>query len=72
MNILFGSAKDELAELLERHGYRVCGRNERGQYLVEKKGPERGLDFYFPFFIALFVLAGVIGIIWLMVAVKLF
>ena len=33
---------------------------------------ERGLDFYFQFFIALFIIALVIGIIWLMVAVRLF
>lgn len=33
---------------------------------------EKGLDFYFQFFIAMFILAVVIGIIWLMVSVKLF
>jgi len=33
---------------------------------------ERGIDFYFHFLIALFILSIVIGIIWLMVAVKLF
>jgi hypothetical protein len=33
---------------------------------------ERGLDFYFQFFGALFIVALVIGIIWLMVAVRLF
>ena len=33
---------------------------------------ERGLDFYFQFFGALFVIALVLGIIWLMVTVRLF
>jgi hypothetical protein len=33
---------------------------------------ERGLDFYLQFFGALFILALVIGIIWLMVTVRLF
>lgn len=33
---------------------------------------ERGLDFFFQFFSALFVIAVVVGIIWLMVRVKLF
>ena len=33
---------------------------------------ERGLDFYFQFLIALFIIFGVIGIIWLMIAVRLF
>jgi hypothetical protein len=33
---------------------------------------ERGLDFYFQFLGALFVIALVLGIIWLMVAVRLF
>lgn len=33
---------------------------------------ERGIDFYFQFLIAVFILFVVIGIIWLMVAVKLF
>ncbi len=32
---------------------------------------ERGLDFYLQFFSALFIIAAVIGIIWLMVAVRL-
>ena len=32
---------------------------------------ERGLDFYFQFLAALFIIAIVIGIIWLMVAVRL-
>jgi hypothetical protein len=72
LNILSGSEKDDLAELLRQHGYRLCGRNERGQYLVEKNAPERGPDFYVPFLVALFVLAVVMGTIWLMVAVKLF
>ena len=33
---------------------------------------ERGLDFYFQFLAALFIIALVIGIIWLMVSVRLF
>ena len=33
---------------------------------------ERGLDFYFQFLTGLFIVGAVIGIIWLMVAVKLF
>ena len=33
---------------------------------------ERNIDFYFQFLIALFIVFGVIGIIWLMVMVKLF
>lgn len=33
---------------------------------------ERGLDFYFQFFAALFIVVFVIGIIWLMVSVRLF
>lgn len=33
---------------------------------------ERGIDFYFQFFIALFIIAAVIGIIWLMATIKLF
>lgn len=33
---------------------------------------ERGIDFYFQFIIALFILLVVIGIIWLMVNLKLF
>lgn len=33
---------------------------------------ERGIDFYFQLFIALFIIAIVIGIIWLMVTIKLF
>jgi hypothetical protein len=32
---------------------------------------EKGLDFYFQFVIALFIIAGVIGIIWLMVYLRL-
>jgi hypothetical protein len=32
---------------------------------------ERGLDFYFQFLSALFIIAAVIGIIWLMVSVRL-
>lgn len=33
---------------------------------------ERGLDYYFQLFSALFIVAFVIGIIWLLIAVKLF
>jgi hypothetical protein len=32
---------------------------------------ERGIDFYFQFIIALFIIAGVIGIIWLMIYLRL-
>lgn len=144
MNILFGSAKNEIESALRRYGYRILGKNQRelaitlvdgreamgdlaAEYTAEKKGKkyvvcavrgegekdptepalrrrlieydrvfglhgvllvdaekgevhevrfkfprERGIDFYFQFFIALFIIALVIGIIWLMVAVKLF
>jgi len=144
LNILSGSAKDELAQLLKRRGYQILGMNQRelvettddgrrtmdelvAEYTVETQGKkyvvvgvrgeagvdptepqlrdklialdrafglkgilladtqsgtvrtitfkyprERGIDFYFQFLSALFVLAVVIGIIWLMVAVKLF
>lgn len=140
MNILFGSAKDEAAGLLKRHGFKVLGKNQKGvvtirldgkehlgelaaDYTVEKNGRryavvtgvgdptepalrrqliecdrvfgldgvilmdrqaaalhevsfkfprERGLDFFFQFFIAMFILLAVIGIIWLLVAVRLF
>ena len=33
---------------------------------------ERGLDFYFQFFIGLFIILAVVGIIWLLVEIKLF
>jgi len=144
LNTLFGSAKDDPAKLLKRHGYQILGKNQRelvemtiegraqlgelvADFTVAKKGKryavcgvrsegesdptlpalrdrliafdrafglngviladwqnerlqtialryprERGLEFYFQFLAALFVLAFVIGIIWLMVAVKLF
>jgi hypothetical protein len=144
LNILSGSAKDELARLLKQRGYQILGKNQRelvetridgrvtmgelvAEYTVAKNGKryvvwgvrgeseadptapalrdklialdrafglsgiilanlaknevqvisfryprERGIDFYFQFLSALLVLAGVIGIIWLMVAVKLF
>jgi hypothetical protein len=140
LNILSGSAKDNLAQLLRQRGYQILGKNQRelvetrvdgrvtmgelvAEYTVEKGGKkyvvvsasgdpsepalrrklieydrafglrgvlvvdrenenvsvvhfkyprERGIDFYFQFLSALFILAVVIGIIWLMVSVKLF
>lgn len=144
MNILFGSAKNEIETLLKGNGYRILGKNQRelaitlvdgreamgdlvAEYTAEKKGKkyvvyavrgegekdpaepalrrrmieydrvfglngvllvdaekgeihevrfkfprEKGIDFYFQFFTALFIIALVIGIIWVMVNLKLF
>jgi hypothetical protein len=140
LNILSGSAKNEIEPLLRKHGCQILGKNQRelvmtvvdgretmgeliADYTVQKNGQrlvvvigegdpaepalrgklieydrtfglngvifvdqkagkiekvvfkfprERGLDFYFQFFTAIFILAAVIGIIWLLVAVKLF
>lgn len=143
-NTSFGSSKDEVENLLRKHGYQILGINQKeivvvkvdgkdhlgdlaAEFTVEKNGRryvvwgikggggsdptdptlrrrlieldrafglngilivdpaegtinevsfkyprERGLDFYFQFFGALFVIALVIGIIWLMALVKLF
>lgn len=40
--------------------------------LENSKSEERRLDYYIQFFFVMFIVAFVIGIIWLLVAVKLF
>ena len=73
------TAPDQRAKLIAADrvfgldGLVIVDGEKRTVRIVKFKYPrERGLDFYFQFFSALFIVAFVIGIIWLMVAVKLF
>ncbi|MDD4179666.1 MAG: hypothetical protein PHH14_06455 [Candidatus Margulisbacteria bacterium] len=45
---------------------------EECQEIVFKFPREKGIDFYFQFIIAMFIVFGVIGILWLMTYIKLF
>lgn len=55
------------------NGILLVDPQEEKIHLVNFKFPrERGIDFYFQFFTALFIIAVVIGIIWLLAYLKLF